>query len=222
MKYIYLNCIIVLSATTTIRAFSVSPQSQFTSSDSYITSSESHTICRHRVKTALSMGLFDGLKDAFGTPPTAASGERETPIDRWMGWNVKPMEEGVQKVAAADKNFVDAMDSSNYFTAGLTKPMGIVFEQNDDDYGGIFVISLTEGGIAEQDGTIKPGDQLIAVNDKKVTGLQFDPALGEIVKSEGDKTKLTLFRGNEEQLYGPMGASQDWLDEFIAKDVVKS
>lgn len=169
------------------------------------------------------MGLFDGLKDAFGAPPTSAiDAERETPIDRWMGWNVKPMDDEAQKVAGADDNFVDSMDPVNYFTTGLAKPMGIVFEQNDDDYGGIFVISLTEGGVAEQDGTIKPGDQLVAVNDKKVTGLEFDPALGEIVKSESEKTKLMLFRGNQEQLYGPTGASQEWLDEFIAKDIVKS
>jgi len=201
----------VLSATTTIRAFSVSPLSQFTSS-------KSHTICRDRAETALSMGLFDGLKDAFGAPPASSvDSERETPIDRWMGWSVK--DDGPQKVAAPDENFVDSMDEKNYFTTGLGKPMGIVFEQNDDDYGGIFVISLTEGGIGEQDGTVKPGDQLIAVNDKKVTGLEFDAALGEIVNSEGEKTKLMLFRGNEEQFYGPTGASQAWLDEFIAKDV---
>lgn len=42
--------------------------------------------------TALEMGLFDGVKDAFAAPPIERSSldaERETPIDRWMGWSVK-------------------------------------------------------------------------------------------------------------------------------------
>lgn len=41
--------------------------------------------------TALSMGLFDGVKDAFSAPAlerTSIDAERETPIDRWMGWSV--------------------------------------------------------------------------------------------------------------------------------------
>jgi len=165
------------------------------------------------------MGLFDGVKDAFGAPPaTGVSSERETPIDRWMGWNVKPMEDGPQSVIGKDDSFVDSMDPVNYIATHLAKPMGIVFEENDEEYGGIFVLSLTEGGIAEQDGTIKPGDQLVAVNTSKVAGFAFDPALGEIVASTEEKTKLVLFRGTQEQLYGPTGASQEWLEEFVGKD----
>jgi len=41
--------------------------------------------------TALQMGLFDGVKDAFSAPALERStldSERETPIDRWMGWSV--------------------------------------------------------------------------------------------------------------------------------------
>jgi hypothetical protein len=40
--------------------------------------------------TALN-GLFDGVKDAFSAPALERSkidSERETPIDRWMGWSV--------------------------------------------------------------------------------------------------------------------------------------
>ena len=41
-------------------------------------------------------GLFDGMKEAFSAPPLERSNldsERETPIDRWMGWNVQKEEE---------------------------------------------------------------------------------------------------------------------------------
>ena len=41
--------------------------------------------------TELQMGLFDGVKEAFAAPALERSEinkERETPIDRWMGWSV--------------------------------------------------------------------------------------------------------------------------------------
>ena len=41
--------------------------------------------------SSLNMGLFDGVKEAFGDADGMGEldGDRETPIDRWMGWNVK-------------------------------------------------------------------------------------------------------------------------------------
>lgn len=47
-------------------------------------------------------GLFDGMKDAFGAPALDRSkidSERETPIDRWMGWNVQSEEETMSVAA---------------------------------------------------------------------------------------------------------------------------
>jgi len=46
-----------------------------------------------RISSMQLNGLFDGMKDAFGAPALERSTldtERETPIDRWMGWNVQP------------------------------------------------------------------------------------------------------------------------------------
>ena len=46
---------------------------------------------RQSTTTELRMGLFDGVKDAFSAPALERSSldsERETPIDRWMGWSV--------------------------------------------------------------------------------------------------------------------------------------
>lgn len=49
------------------------------------------------------MGLFDGVKEAFGADGMGElDGDRETPIDRWMGWNAKGGEE--QKVAVGSKS----------------------------------------------------------------------------------------------------------------------
>jgi len=49
-------------------------------------------------------GLFDGMKEAFSAPALERSNldsERETPIDRWMGWNVKKEVETVQGTKGA-------------------------------------------------------------------------------------------------------------------------
>lgn len=112
------------------------------------------------------------------------------------------------------------MDEANYICAALTKPMGILFEENDAEFGGIFVLSLTETSVAQ--GIVTPGLQLIAVNEKKVAGLPFEDALGAIKNSDQEKTLLTFFQGDAKQFYGPTGPSQAWLDEFVAAKMKKS
>ena len=109
------------------------------------------------------------------------------------------------------------MDEGNYVAVELTKPMGIVFEENDDDFGGIFVQSIKEGGAADTNGVLMEGDQLISVGTTPVHGLPFDDALGTIVSAEEEKVKLVLFRGAAKQFYGPTGASKEWLSSFIEK-----
>ena len=119
----------------------------------------------------------------------------------------------------APQDFIDSMDPKNYVTASLSKPMGIVFEENDSNLGGIFILEVNPGSSAEKDGTVRPGDQLVAVGKKKVSGLQFEDALGANIESEEEKVELVLFRGPAKFLYGPAGASQDWLDEFVSGGV---
>ena len=122
----------------------------------------------------------------------------------------------------APVDFIDSMDEKNYVTVSLPKPMGIVFEENDSEFGGIFVLEISEGSAAETEGTIRPGDQLVAVGTSKVSGLAFEEALGTIIDSQEEKTKLVFFRGPSKFLYGPAGASVEWLDEFVAGGKVES
>ena len=114
-------------------------------------------------------------------------------------------------------DFVDSMDEANYVGVSLPKPMGIVFEENDSEYGGIFVQSLTEDGVAAKCGSLQPGDQLVTVGTKNVSGLDFDDALAAIIESEDETTNLSLFRGSAKQFYGPTGPSKDWLTAFCEK-----
>ena len=114
-------------------------------------------------------------------------------------------------------DFVDSMDVKNYVGVSLEKPMGVVFEENDSEFGGIFVQSVTEEGSAAKSGILKTGDQLVAVGTKNVAGLDFDDALAAILESETQLTSLSLFRGTAKQFYGPTGPSKDWLSEFCEK-----
>jgi C-terminal processing protease CtpA/Prc len=109
------------------------------------------------------------------------------------------------------------MDEGNYVAVELSKPMGIVFEENDNDFGGIFVQSIKQGGAADSNGVLMEGDQLIAVGTTPVHGLSFDDALGIIVDARESQVKLVMFRGGAKQLYGATGASKEWLTSFIAK-----
>merc|ERR1712232_72143 len=99
---------------------------------------------------------------------------------------------------------------------------GIVFEENDSEYGGIFVQSLTEDGVAAKSGSLQPGDQLVTVGTKNVSGLDFDDALAAIIESEDETTNLSLFRGSAKQFYGPTGPSKDWLTAFSEKGGVST
>ena len=57
----------------------------------------------------------------------------------------------------------------------LEKPLGIAFEENED--GGVVVDYLVEGSNAEKDGTIKPGDVLLATTAAMSIGPKFERKL---------------------------------------------
>jgi len=57
----------------------------------------------------------------------------------------------------------------------LEKPLGIAFEENND--GGVVVDYLVEGGNADKDGTIKPGDVLLATTAAMSIGPKFERKL---------------------------------------------
>ena len=107
------------------------------------------------------------------------------------------------------------MDPQNYIQTSLPKPMGIVFEENDAQYGGIFILEINPDSSASRDSKLKPGDQLVAVDKVKVAGMEFEEALGKIIESEQEEVELLLFRGPAKFLYGKTGASREWLEEFV-------
>jgi len=78
----------------------------------------------------------------------------------------------------------------------LPRPLGIAFEEVDAGQGGVLVTELVEGGNAAADGSIHPGDILVAVTACKQFGprserkllpareLDFDTIMGAIGSNE--------------------------------------
>jgi len=112
-----------------------------------------------------------------------------------------------------DNPSVDPMDDNNYLTAHLTRPMGILFEENYDvQHGGAFVAEINEGCSAAADGSICRGDQLIAIGEKRVIGMDFDDIM-QVIEESDTNIKLTVFRGPAESLYGPSWLGEEYVPE---------
>ena len=155
------------------------------------------------------MGLFDGVKDAFGGDKPLVAADRVTPFDRWMGLDkaLVTAENAVDESAA----YIDPTDTANYFVVELPKPMGIAFVENDNESGGVYVDQVMgEGSAASMAAPLTKGDQLVGVDTVLVAGADFDTALDAIKASSGGTTKLTFFRGPTAFLYGPTKPSAEW------------
>lgn len=101
-------------------------------------------------------------------------------------------------------------ESPNPFTVYLAKPMGIVFEEDDDEghqgsssCAGIFVVEIHKGSPAATVGILQVGDQLISVGGVHVASLE--EALLAIKSSMNEKVKLMFYRshslGSDERQY---------------------
>ena len=77
-----------MKTTTSILAIAATTATTTQAFSTTTTSSSTNNV--YRPTTSLNMGLFDGVKEAFGADGMGdLDSERETPIDRWMGWNTK-------------------------------------------------------------------------------------------------------------------------------------
>jgi hypothetical protein len=82
------TAILLTSTTTAISGFAILPQNS-----------------NYQLQSTTKLnGLFDGVKEAFSAPPTQLDSERETPIDRWMGWSVVSENAPTDSAAPAGKD----------------------------------------------------------------------------------------------------------------------
>ena len=163
-----------------------------------------------------SMGLFDGVKDAFGGDKPLVAADRVTPFDRWMGLDKALVE--AESAVDESATYIDPNDPNNYFDVALPKPMGIAFVENDGEAGGVYVDQvLAEGSASSEGAPLAKGDQLVGVDTQVVVGSDFDAALDAIKAAAGARTTLTFFRGPTAFLYGPTAPSEEWYAALLSK-----
>lgn len=67
---------------------------------------------------------------------------------------------------------------------------------------------------------LQPGDQLVMAGKGSTFSSTFEESLSAIKSADGDeegRVKMAFFRGPRTQLYGPTGASREWIDGFVKK-----
>jgi hypothetical protein len=72
----------------------------------FLQSSNAFVVSNPKSSGTALYGLFDGVKEAFAAPAlerSALDADRETPIDRWMGWSVVSENDKAQSAAQAGK-----------------------------------------------------------------------------------------------------------------------
>eukprot|EP00752_Nemacystus_decipiens_P008995 g8030.t1 len=95
------------------------------------------------------------------------------------------------------------MAESETLEVTLKKPMGLVLEENVGGFGGLRVKEVADGGSAQEDGTVRVGDQLVEVQGESVKGKDFDEGMKALIDAPEDGVKLQLFRGLAADLYNP-------------------
>ncbi|CAM9141040.1 unnamed protein product, partial [Ectocarpus sp. 13 AM-2016] len=95
------------------------------------------------------------------------------------------------------------MAESEKLEVSLKKPMGLVLEENVGGFGGLRVKEVADGGSAQEDGTVRVGDQLLEVQGENIKGIDFDEGMKKLMDAPEDGVKLKLFRGLASDLYNP-------------------
>mmetsp|Transcript_18877 Transcript_18877/g.46349 ORF Transcript_18877/g.46349 Transcript_18877/m.46349 type:complete len:274 (-) Transcript_18877:122-943(-) len=94
--------------------------------------------------------------------------------------------------------------SRTFFNVSLTKPMGMILEDNDPTVGGVYVAQFTPNSPAEQCEELKLGAQLVSVAGKSVKGLHFEGVM-DALKQADSPVPLEFFDGSVSSLYGGWG-----------------
>lgn len=123
--------------------------------------------------------------------------------------------EALKQIAEKQKAKARAAFDTTFdsYTVKLTKPMGLIFEENDSAAKGLFVKGMDKVNTNPEnkfalDQTISLRDQLIRVNDlagkeTSAIGLDFDDAFALIAESDAKTMELTFARGGVEAVLNP-------------------
>ena len=84
-------------------------------------------------------------------------------------------------------------DEMPSFEITLRKPLGLALEERDDAVAGLVVTECVAGGSAASDGTIWPGDLLLEVCGRDVSGMDFDNTMTLLIDAP-ERCDLTFGR----------------------------
>mmetsp|Transcript_20502 Transcript_20502/g.59409 ORF Transcript_20502/g.59409 Transcript_20502/m.59409 type:complete len:234 (+) Transcript_20502:38-739(+) len=101
------------------------------------------------------------------------------------------------------------------YSTVVPKPMGIIFGENPDPYYGLVVDDVAEGQNGGRAG-LRVGDQLMAVGNDVVVGMDFDSVMSKLQAAQGN-VELVMYRGTVANLYTILGNQMDEGD-FIRDD----
>jgi hypothetical protein len=101
------------------------------------------------------------------------------------------------------------------YGASVARPLGVIFGENPDPYGGLVVDDVAlglNGGAAG----LKIGDQLLSINGNVVIGKDFDETM-EVLR-DAETLDLMLFRGPAKLLYQILENQDTQVDEEEEED----
>mmetsp|Transcript_29907 Transcript_29907/g.56085 ORF Transcript_29907/g.56085 Transcript_29907/m.56085 type:complete len:216 (-) Transcript_29907:107-754(-) len=104
--------------------------------------------------------------------------EKKVRLRKMAMWNAA-QRKGVNEVGSRDTATVD-------IKVTLQKPLGIEFEERDNDPNRVWVSNILEEGAAFKDGEVEVGDYLATVNGVDVQNRPMPDALQFIIDAEGD------------------------------------
>jgi hypothetical protein len=107
----------------------------------------------------------------------------------WVGTNR-------QQTARSAITYEDLLEIG--YGASVARPLGVIFGENPDPYGGLVVDDVAlglNGGAAG----LKAGDQLLSINGNLVIGKDFDETMETL--RDAETLDLMLFRGPAKLLY---------------------
>lgn len=126
-------------------------------------------------------------------------------------------------LALVIKSVSSSLDThTNYFTPTEANDFMIQVQQRlfgigaqlRDDFNGLTIVKLIEGGPALNSGKVKNGDRIIAVNHEPIVGMEITEAVALIRGPKGSPVLLTMIRGEEE------GSGEKFDLEIIRDEIV--
>lgn len=122
-----------------------------------------------------------------------------------------PSTTAITQLLAVPYEFVSGIG----YQVAVEKPLGVVFGENGEPFGGLRVDDLDPEANGAKAG-LKVGDQLLAVNEQSVVGDSFEIAMDSL-RDAPSQLSLDLYRGNVQMLYTTLSNQPGFNEQLEAE-----